>query len=70
MVIMKNIFKVLLAIASIVLVAACGGGGGFSGTPNGPSATLRVFPQSSLRRFLWVTVTPLSKYKGGALPML
>lgn len=44
MVIMKNIFKVLLAIASIVLVAACGGGGGFSGTPNGPSATLRVFP--------------------------
>lgn len=41
---MKNIFKVLLLVVSSALIAACGGGGGGGGTPNGPSATLRVYP--------------------------
>ena len=40
---MKSIFKILVLL-SVVLMASCGGGGGFSGTPNGPSAKLRVFP--------------------------
>lgn len=40
---MKSVFKILVLL-SAMLIAACGGGGGFSGTPNGPSATLRVFP--------------------------
>lgn len=43
---MRNIFK-LLILALTILIASCGGGGGFSGTPNGPSATLRVFPPVS-----------------------
>jgi hypothetical protein len=37
----------LLILALTMLIASCGGGGGFSGTPNGPSATLRVFPPVS-----------------------
>jgi hypothetical protein len=41
---MKNIFKILLVVVSSALIAACGGGGGGGGTPNGPSATLRVYP--------------------------
>lgn len=41
---MKNILKTLLIVAAITLVVACGGGGGGGGTPNGPSATLRVYP--------------------------
>ena len=36
---MKSIFKILVLL-SVVLMASCGGGGGFSGTPNGPSAKL------------------------------
>ncbi|PUA99021.1 MULTISPECIES: hypothetical protein [unclassified Acidovorax] len=41
---MKNILKTLLIVAASTLIAACGGGGGGGGTPNGPSATLRVYP--------------------------
>lgn len=41
---MKNIFKALLAMTLSLLLVACGGGGGGGGTPNGPSATLRVYP--------------------------
>jgi len=40
---MNKLFK-FFAILVAVLLSACGGGGGFSGTPTGPSATLRVFP--------------------------
>lgn len=41
---MKNIIKSILVIVTSVMVVACGGGGGGGGTPNGPSATLRVYP--------------------------
>lgn len=41
---MKNIFKTILVVVASTLVVACGGGGGGGGTPNGPSATLRVYP--------------------------
>lgn len=41
---MKKLLKFLLATATGVFLIACGGGGGGGGTPNGPSATLRVYP--------------------------
>ena len=41
---MKKLLKFLLATTTGVLLIACGGGGGGGGTPNGPSATLRVYP--------------------------
>nr|WP_295937808.1 hypothetical protein [uncultured Acidovorax sp.] len=41
---MKKLLKALLATTASLLVVACGGGGGGGGTPNGPSATLRVYP--------------------------
>ena len=41
---MKKLLKFLLATTTGVLLVACGGGGGGGGTPNGPSATLRVYP--------------------------
>ncbi|WP_422848809.1 hypothetical protein ACOYR4_04725 [Acidovorax sp. M14] len=41
---MKNIIKSILVVVTSVMVVACGGGGGGGGTPNGPSATLRVYP--------------------------
>ena len=44
---MKKLFKALLAVTVSMLVVACGGGGGGGGTPNGPSATLRVYPPVS-----------------------
>ena len=40
---MTYVLKLFLFL-SAAFVAACGGGGGFSGTPTGPSAALRVFP--------------------------
>lgn len=41
---MRCFFKVLYVAVAFSVVAACGGGGGGGGTPNGPSATLRVYP--------------------------
>ncbi|PJI98971.1 hypothetical protein CLU85_3809 [Acidovorax sp. 69] len=41
---MKNFLKALLFVAVGFFLTACGGGGGGGGTPNGPSATLRVYP--------------------------
>lgn len=43
---MKKLFKIISVVWALLL-ASCGGGGGFSGTPNGPSAELRVFPPVS-----------------------
>lgn len=43
---MKTFFN-CIALLLAMFAASCGGGGGFSGTPNGPSATLRVFPPVS-----------------------
>ncbi|WP_133246237.1 hypothetical protein [Acidovorax sp. 99] len=40
---MKNFLKSMLVAVASALLVACGGGGG-GGTPNGPSATLRVYP--------------------------
>lgn len=40
---MKIIFKTWALLLALAL-SSCGGGGGFSGTPSGPSAKLRVFP--------------------------
>lgn len=44
---MKKILKALLIIATTSVIFACGGGGGGGGTPNGPSATLRLYPPIS-----------------------
>lgn len=41
---MKNLFRTVFLSVVVVLAAACGGGGTGEGTPNGPSATLRVYP--------------------------
>lgn len=41
---MRYFFKALCVAIAFFVIAACGGGGGGGGTPNGPSATLRVFP--------------------------
>ena len=44
---MKKILKSLLIIAATSIISACGGGGEGGGTPNGPSATLRLYPPIS-----------------------
>ena len=44
---MIKLFKIGAAICLSAVLAACGGGGGFSGDPIGPSAQLRVFPPVS-----------------------
>ena len=40
---MKNFLKALMVMAAVTL-ASCGGGGSGGGEPNGPSATLRIYP--------------------------
>jgi hypothetical protein len=41
---MRYFVKALYVAIAFSVIAACGGGGGGGGTPNGPSATLRVYP--------------------------
>lgn len=41
---MRYFVKALCVAITFFVIVACGGGGGGGGTPNGPSATLRVFP--------------------------
>lgn len=43
---MKKILNTIL-LSATVLLASCGGGGSGGGEPNGPSATLRLFPPIS-----------------------